>query len=67
MGKEATLRRYGMADFLLSLGKSCLSTLRGAALVTGGIGSLVIIGAWILLLVFPIFLLVSFLLKFLGF
>ena len=66
MGKEATLTRNGIADFFFSLGKYCLSTLRGAALVTGGIGSLVIIGAWILVLAFPIFLLVSFLLKFLG-
>ena len=67
MGKEATLTRTGIADFFFTLGKYCLSTLRGAALVSGGIGSLVIIGAWILVLVFPIFLLVSFILKLLGF
>jgi hypothetical protein len=67
MAKEATLTKHGSVELLSSLGKYFLSALRGSALVAGGIGGLVIVGFWILLLVFPIFLLVSFMMKFLGF
>ena len=66
MTKEAILTGNGSVELLRSVGKNFLYTLRGSALVAGGIGGLVIVGFWILLLVFPIFLLVSFLLKFLG-
>ena len=67
MKKEATLTRNGTGELLRSLGKNVLYALKGSALVAGGIGGFVIVGFWILLLVVPIFVLVSFLMKFLGF
>jgi hypothetical protein len=67
MTKEIALIRDGVVESLSSLGKYCLSAMRGAALMTGGIGGLIIVGTLLLLLVFPFFLLFSFTLKLLGF
>jgi hypothetical protein len=41
----------------------CLSAVKGLALMTGGIGGLIIIA----ILLFPLFLIISFLLKVIGF
>ena len=67
MEKGSTLTRNRVFESLSALGHYCISVIRGVALMAGGIGSLVIVGAWLLLLVFPIFLFVSFMLKLLGF
>jgi len=64
--KEATLTRNWVVEGFNTLGKYCLSAIKGGALMTGGIGGLVIVGIWLLLLVFPIFLFVSVILKILG-
>ena len=64
--KEATLTRNWVVEGFNIFGKYCLSAIKGGALMTGGIGGLVIVGIWLLLLVFPIFLFVSVLLKILG-
>ena len=64
--KEATLTKNWALESFNALGKYCLSAIRGVALMTGGIGGLVIVGIWLLLLLFPIFLFVSIMLKFLG-
>ena len=66
MAKESTLTRNRVFESLSALGQYCISVIRGVALMTGGIGGLVIVGIWLLLLVFPIFLFVSIMLKFLG-
>ena len=65
MTKEATVTKNGTVDSLCVLGKNCITVLKGAALVMGGIGSLAIIGSWILVLAIPIFLVISFVVKFL--
>jgi hypothetical protein len=64
--KEATLTRNWVVEGFNTLGKYCLSAIKGGALMTGGIGGLVIVGIWLLLLVFPIFLVVCVILKILG-
>jgi uncharacterized protein (DUF2062 family) len=64
--KEATLTRNWVVEGFNTLGKYCLSAIKAGALMTGGIGGLVIVGIWLLLLVFPIFLFVSVILKILG-
>ena len=66
MKKEATLEKHGIIELLCLTGKYFLSALKGVALVTGGIGSLAIVLSWVLLLALPIFLVVSFLFKFLA-
>ena len=66
MAKESTLTRNSGVESLRALGQFCLSSIRGVALMAGGIGGLVIVGIWLLVLVFPIFLFVSFLFKLLG-
>ena len=64
--KEATLTKNWVVESFNALGKYFLSTIKGAALMTGGIGGLAIVGIWLLLLAFPIFLFVSVMLKILG-
>ena len=60
--KEATLTKNWVVEGFHTLGKYCLSAIKGGALMTGGIGGLVIIAV----LLFPLFLIVSFLLKAIG-
>ena len=64
--KEATLSKNWVVESCNTLAKYCLSAIRGVALMTGGIGGLVIVGIWLVLLLFPIFLFVSIMLKILG-
>ena len=66
MAKTLTASKHGLTAQLANFPKYILAALRGVALVTGGIGGLAIVGVWLLLLVFPIFIVVTFLLKFLG-
>ena len=65
MTKEATVAKTGLFENLCLLGKYFLSALKGIAVFTGGIGSLAIVLSWALLLALPIFLVISFLIKFL--
>ena len=67
MVKVMTLRRHGMLEVFSLLGRYCLSALKGIVLITGGIGGLAIIGIWLVLALFPIFMIGSILLKLLGF
>ena len=67
MAKVFALTRNQVVESFRVLGQHCLSALRNIALMAGSVGSLIIIGAWLLLLVFPIFLFVGFMLKLLGF
>jgi hypothetical protein len=64
--KEAILTKSWVVEGFNTLVKYCLSIIRGVALMTGGIGGLVIVGIWLLVLAFPIFLFVSVLLKIIG-
>ena len=64
--KEATLTKNWVVESFNALGKYFLSAIKGVALMTGGIGGLAIVGIWLLLLAFPIFLFVSVMLKILG-
>ena len=65
MTKEATVTKHGIVESFCLLGKNCLTALKGVALVMGGIGSLAIVGSWILILALPVFLVISFVVKFL--
>ncbi len=65
MTKEITMTKSGIFGNVCLLGRYFLSALKGVALVTGGIGSLAIVLSWVLLLALPIFLVISFLIKFL--
>ena len=67
MAKVFELTRNQVVESSRALGQYCLTALRNIALMAGSVGSLVIIGAWLLLLIFPIFLFVGFMLKLLGF
>ena len=67
MAKVFALTRNQVVESFRALGQHFLSALRNIALMAGSVGSLIIIGAWLLLLVFPIFLFVGFMLKLLGF
>ena len=67
MTKVFALTRNQVVESFRALGQYCLTALRNIALMAGSVGSLVIIGAWLLLLIFPIFLFVGFMLKLLGF
>jgi hypothetical protein len=64
--KEAILTKNWVVENFNVLGKYLLSAIKGAALMAGGIGGLGIVGIWLLLLAFPIFLFVSVMLKILG-
>jgi hypothetical protein len=66
MTKETTLPKHGIVESFSSLGRYCLSAMRGFALVTGGLGGVVIVGLLLLLLLFPVFVFVSVLLKIVG-
>ena len=66
MSKETTVAKNGIVESLSSLGRNCLSGLRGCALVAGGMGGVVIVGLLLLVLVFPLFVFVSVLLKMVG-
>lgn len=66
MKKEITLTKSVIFENFCLLGRCFLSALKGVALVTGGIGSLAILLSWALLLALPIFLVISFLIKFLA-
>jgi len=67
MAKAITLRKHGISEGFSVLGRYCLSTLKGIALITGGIGGLAIIVIVLVLGLFPLFIIGSFLFKFLGF
>lgn len=67
MAKVMTLRKNGVSEGFSLLGRYCLSALKGAGLITGGIGGLVIIGIVLALALFPIFIIGSMLFKLLGF
>ena len=67
MAKVMTLRKNGISEGFSLLGRYCLSALKGVALITGGIGGVAIIGIVLALALFPIFIIGSFLFKFLGF
>ena len=67
MAKVMTLRKNGISEGFSLLGRYCLSALKGVALITGGIGGLAIIGIVLVLALFPVFIIGSFLFKFLGF
>jgi hypothetical protein len=58
-----TQKRNGILEGLNSLGKYFLSAHKTIFLITGGIGGLLIVAV----LLFPVFLIVSFLLKLFGF
>jgi hypothetical protein len=64
--KEATLTKNWVLEGFNTFAKYCISAIRGVALMTGGIGGLAIVGIWLLLLAFPIFLFVGVMLKILG-
>lgn len=66
MMKETTLTKNWVVEGFNAFGKYFLSAMKGVALMTGGIGGLAIVGMWLLLLAFPIFLFVSVMLKILG-
>jgi len=66
MVKEAAVAKNGIVESLSSLGKHFLSAIRGCALVAGGMGGVVIVGLLLLVLVFPLFVFVSVLLKIVG-
>lgn len=66
MTKERAETKNGVAESLDSLGRQFLSALRGSSLVVGGMGGLVLVGLLLLLLLFPIFVFVSVLLKMVG-
>jgi hypothetical protein len=66
MAKETTVTKNGVVESFSSLGRYCLSAIRGCALVAGGMGGVVIVGLLLLLLVFPLFVFVSVLLKIVG-
>lgn len=66
MTEETTVTKHGIVESLSSLGRNCLSALRGGALVAGGMGGVVIVGLLLLVLVFPLFVFVSVLLKIVG-
>jgi len=66
MVKETAVAKNGIVESLSSLGRNCLSALRGCALVAGGMGGVVIVGLLLLVLVFPLFVFVSVLLKIVG-
>ena len=67
MAKVMTLRKNGISEGFSLPGRYCLSALKGVALITGGIGGLAIIGIVLVLALFPVFIIGSFLFKFLGF
>ena len=67
MAKVLTLRKNGVSEGFSLLGRYSLSALKGAGLITGGIGGLVIIGIVLALALFPIFIIGSMLFKLLGF
>ena len=67
MAKVMTLRKNGISEVFSLLGRYCLSALKGVVLITGGIGGLVIVSIVLVLALFPIFIIGSFLFKFLGF
>jgi len=67
MAKVMTLRKNGISEGLSLLGRYSLSALKGAALITGGIGGLAIICIVLVLALFPIFIIGSFFFKLLGF
>ena len=67
MAKVMTLRKNGISEGFSLLGRYCLSALKGVALIAGGIGGLAIIGIVLVLALFPVFIIGSFLFKFLGF
>ena len=67
MAKVMTLRKNGISEGFSILGRYCLSALKGVALITGGIGGVAIISIVLALALFPIFIIGSFLFKFLGF
>jgi len=67
MAKVMTLRKNGISEGFSLLGRYFLSALKGVVLITGGIGGLVIVSIVLVLALFPIFIIGSFLFKFLGF
>ena len=67
MAKVLTLRRNGISEGFSLLRRYCLSALKGVALITGGIGGLAIIGIILVLALFPVFIMGSFIFKLLGF
>ena len=66
MTQETAVTKSRIFENFSLLGKYFLSGVKGVALITGGIGSLAIVLSWALLLALPIFLVISFLLKFLA-
>ena len=66
MAKETAVTKNGAVESFSSLGSHFLSALRGCALVVGGMGGVVIVGLLLLVLVFPLFVFVSVLLKIVG-
>ena len=63
MATVTTAKHHGVFEIGSLLGKYCLSAIRGCAYIMGGIGGFIIV----LALLFPIFLVVTFLLKLVGF
>lgn len=59
MATVSTLKHPGVIEVW---GRCCLSIMKGLALITGGIGGLVLVAV----LLFPLFLIISFLLKAFG-
>jgi hypothetical protein len=66
MAKETTVTKNGIVESFNALGRHFLSALRGCALAVGGMGGVVIVGLLLLLLLFPVFVFVSVLLKIVG-
>jgi len=66
MAQETSVAKNGVVESFSSMGRQCFSALRGCALVAGGMGGVVIVGLLLLLLIFPVFVFVSVLLKIVG-
>ena len=62
MATVSTLKHHGIFEIGSLLGKYCLSAIKGGVYIMGGIGGFIIV----LALLFPIFLVVTFLMKLVG-
>lgn len=67
MVKAVTLRKDASHEGFTLLGRYFIYALKGVVFIAGGLGGVVIIGILLLLALFPVFIVCSMLLKFLGF